>query len=66
MSDDAMTCREVADELGLSPTTIRVYAHRYLIGLKHGRDWAFRASDVEQIRSRKGKLGRPPKVAVNA
>ena len=38
-----------ASKLGISPSTARVYAHRYNIGRKLGRGWVFSDKDVAKL-----------------
>lgn len=59
MSDNIYTAAEAAQKLGLSKESLRVYAGRYKVGRRHGRDWFFTDKDIEVIRSHKGKRGRP-------
>ena len=41
-----------AKKVGISPSTARVYAHRYKIGQKMGRGWVFTDADFEALSSR--------------
>jgi predicted RNase H-like HicB family nuclease len=41
-----------AKKVGISPSTARVYAHRYKIGQKMGRGWVFTDADFETLSSR--------------
>ena len=61
MSTGSMTAKEAGDILGLSPDSFRVYARKYQVGEKRGRDWFFSDADLEIIRSRMGRVGRPRK-----
>ena len=56
---EIFTAAEAAKILGLSKESMRAYATRYGVGTKHGRDWLFTKEDIEAIRSRRGKFGRP-------
>jgi len=60
------TAQTAADTLGLSAASLRQYAARYGVGTKMGRDWIFNDADIEVIRSRMGKRGRPKKPAADA
>lgn len=55
------TAREAGDLLSLSHNSLRVYARKYRVGEKRGRDWFFSDADLELIRFRMGKIGRPKK-----
>lgn len=61
--DRNLTAREAGEILGLSPNSFRVYARKYRLGEKHGRDWFFSEADCAAIRRRMGKFGRPPRVS---
>ncbi|MDP2816005.1 MAG: type II toxin-antitoxin system HicB family antitoxin [Rectinemataceae bacterium] len=41
-----------ANKMGISPSTARVYAHRYKIGQKMGRGWVFTDADFEALSRR--------------
>jgi len=41
--------RSVAARVGVSPSTVRVYAHRYHIGRKMGRGWVFTEKDIARV-----------------
>ena len=56
---ELFTAAEVAAKLGLSKASVRAYATRYDVGTKYGRDWLFTEADIEAIRNRQGKIGRP-------
>jgi len=60
------TTKTAADALGLSAASLRQYATRYGIGERVGRDWIFTPADLDVVRSRKGKRGRPKKPAADA
>lgn len=53
------TAKEAAQLLGLSQESLRVYARRYNVGSKLGRDWFFSEKEVKAIQKRMGKRGRP-------
>lgn len=55
------TADDVAAELGVKPGAIRKLARTYQCGWNTGRDWVFRAQDVEFMRSRRGRPGPIPK-----
>jgi predicted RNase H-like HicB family nuclease len=38
-----------ATKAGVSPSTVRVYAHRYHIGRKMGRGWVFTEKDLSRV-----------------
>lgn len=40
-----------AARVGVSPSTVRVYAHRYHIGRKMGRGWVFTEKDIPRVPS---------------
>jgi predicted RNase H-like HicB family nuclease len=40
-----------AARMGVSPSTVRVYAHRYHIGRKMGRGWVFTEKDIARVPS---------------
>ena len=46
------TTREVADDLGINVSRVRVLADQLGIGRKIGRDWVFSAADLEALRRR--------------
>ena len=47
--------------LGLSPVTVQIYAERYGVGKKLGRDWLFGEEDIRIIKERQERgRGRPP------
>jgi len=55
MMERIYTTREAGEILGFSESTIRQYCHRYIIGERHGRDWALKDGDLDVIRSRMRK-----------
>jgi predicted RNase H-like HicB family nuclease len=42
-------------KVGITPSTARVYAHRYKIGKKYGRGWVFSDTDFEVLAKRYAK-----------
>ena len=48
---------DVAVQLGISAFRVRQAARRWGLGKKVGRQWIFRAADVEAIRNRQGLVG---------
>ena len=50
---------EVADLLGLSMISIRVYAHRYEVGTKRGGIWWFNQADIDVIKARMNPVKEP-------
>jgi excisionase family DNA binding protein len=57
------TTREAAAALGVSPRRVRQAIARDNIGEKRGRDWLLTQADVDYLRSRLGRVGRPPRDA---
>ena len=53
------TTAEVADELGLSISQVNKAGTRHQIGIKIGHDIRWTERDIEKIRERIGKRGRP-------
>jgi hypothetical protein len=47
-----LRAKEVAKKLGLSPTTIKIYATKFNVGHKRGRDWEFTKEDIKILRHR--------------
>ena len=43
--------KEFAAKAGITPSTARVYAHRYGIGKKLGRGWVFTDADLQALPS---------------
>ncbi|PKL10087.1 MAG: hypothetical protein CVV51_00505 [Spirochaetae bacterium HGW-Spirochaetae-7] len=41
--------KSFAARAGVSPSTVRVYAHRYHIGRKMGRGWVFTEKDLSRV-----------------
>jgi excisionase family DNA binding protein len=63
MMGDWMTLVEAAEQLGVSPVTLREQAQKgRLAAVKRGRDWMTTPQAVEEYRTaHKGKVGRPKK-----
>jgi hypothetical protein len=53
------TTREAAAALGISPRRVRQAISRDGIGEKRGRDWMLTQNEVDYLRSRLGRVGRP-------
>lgn len=53
-----------ARDLGIAPRTVRQHAESLGVGTRLGRDLFFAPSDIERIRARVGKPGRPPATRV--
>ncbi len=61
MSDRVLSTREAAAVLGVDSSRIRqLCLSGQLVGVKVGRDWVIRESDLEKARDRP-KRGRPRK-----
>ena len=59
--ENIYTSQQVGEMLNLKIRSVEMYAHRYGVGRKFGRDWAFTAADIEVIKEHKSRgRGRPP------
>jgi hypothetical protein len=57
---NSYTTKQVGCMLGLTEHAIKSYCQRYpAIGQKIGRDWLLSEKDIEFIKTRIGKRGRP-------
>jgi predicted transcriptional regulator len=64
---DYLTCREAAEELGLTPASVRVYCNNKengkspsLKGIHVGRDWIIHKSEIARYKKERNDPGRPP------
>lgn len=64
---DYLTCREAADELGLTPASVRVYCNNHengktpaLKGMHVGRDWIIHKTEISRYKKDRNDPGRPP------
>jgi hypothetical protein len=55
------TAAQVAALLGLSARQVRHLARLHSVGQRIGGAWLFRTRDIEKLRGRKTKRGRPAK-----
>ena len=53
------TTKEAAAALGVSTRRVQQACSRDGIGRKHGRDLLLTDADIEYMRSRRGKVGKP-------
>lgn len=56
-----LSSEQVADKLGLSINSIRVYAQKFGIGQKRAGRWFFSKGDMRVLEERTTKRGSPPK-----
>ncbi len=49
LAETLFDIKAVAAKIGVSTSTVRVYAHRYHIGRKMGRGWVFTEKDLSRV-----------------
>jgi excisionase family DNA binding protein len=58
--DERLTLAQVADLLGLNPSTIRLWVNEQRLSAERvGRRWMVRRSDLEQMLAEQPRLGHP-------
>lgn len=61
----AYTARDVANLCGISVSRVHQLVRDLGIGQKIGRDWLFSAADIDAVRNRNTRPGRPPRRTAN-
>lgn len=56
-----ITSNDAAGRLGVSRESVVYHCRKNGVGKKIGRDWMLSEKDIEAIRSRMGRVGRPRK-----
>lgn len=56
-----ITSKDAAERLGVSRESVVYHCRNNGVGQKIGRDWVLSEEDIQAIRSRMGKVGRPRK-----
>ena len=59
MADSLFSTAEASQLLAIASRTVRQHAQAHNIGRRIGRDWIFDPRDIELIRDRIGRRGRP-------
>lgn len=61
MTDRLYTTADAARELKVSVPLVKKIRAAMSIGRKVGRDWLFTSADLEAMRRRNTRIGRPPR-----
>lgn len=61
-TSDFLTSAQAAEQLDLSPETIRKYCQRKILAsVKVGRDWLVYRSEIKRYKRERQPIGRPPR-----